>query len=183
MYLIYILYFIPFCSSFLAAEEEVVVCTRAGHIVGVNWDGAFDPGLHWQLSDTPELNVIDIKYSSMIGGFALVFANGRVGFVPIHNNNVDDQSGDHRQRYGASKVQYVPEIDCGSTAAINHKYQLIAFGLKKYVLLLLPFDYVYISEPVTRRLTRPCNLFHASNSKHVQPFNTLQCGRRAVLYR
>lgn len=97
----------------------------------MNWNGTFDPGFHWQLAESADLNVTDIKYSSMIGGFSLVFANGKVGFVPIHSHTEEANGDAARQRYGSSRVQYVQDIDNGSTSAINHKYQLIAFGLKK----------------------------------------------------
>jgi len=117
--------------SLLAAEEEVVVCTKQGQIVGVHWDGTFDPGFQWHISKLPDLNIVDIKYSSMIGGFSLVFINGKVGFVPIHSQSEQSTSNESGQKYGSSKVQFVSDIDNGATSAINHKYQIIAFGLKK----------------------------------------------------
>lgn len=122
--------------SMLAAEEEVVIATNSGQIIGVNWDGSLDEAFRWEINEPNEdANVvIDIKYSSMIGGFSLVFSNGKLAFMPIHSYSTDSHSDTPnvgQQKYGTSKIQFVTDVEHGLSSAINHKYQLIAFGLKK----------------------------------------------------
>lgn len=132
-------------NSILAAEEEVVVATKSGELIGVNWNATLDPGFRWEVSQGLDgFIVADIRYSSMIGGFSIVFENGRVAFMPIHYNP-EEVSNPHSgsrssitQRRSSThtvstRVQFVPDVDNGITSAINHKYQLIAFGLQKYV--------------------------------------------------
>lgn len=126
--------------------------------------------------------VTDIKYSSMIGGFSLVFDSGRAAYLPLYNigsnnmqstSNTSDQSpvsNDLSQPSNQSVVQatastsagtnaslaaqpeiqiptssstsnntpqsacqrllFVPELDNAVCTAINHKYQLMVFGLR-----------------------------------------------------
>lgn len=115
----------------LAAEEEVVVTTNSGEIIGVHWDGSLDTHFRWQITEADH-RIVDIKYSSIIGGFSMVYSSGKVAFMPIHSY-VQEQAQNPQQKYGTSKLQFVGEIENGVTSAINHKYQIIAFGLKKYV--------------------------------------------------
>lgn len=116
----------------MAAEEEVVVATKGGEIIGVNWDGTLDNGFKWEMGENSDPNIVDIKYSSMIGGFALVFLNGKVAFMPMHSQSQEGSTQTSNTKYTASREQFVLGIDNGVTSAINHKYQIIAFGLKRY---------------------------------------------------
>ena len=108
----------------------------SGEICGVNWDGSIDESFIWKLtsktfSATDDINVVDIKYSSMIGGFGLVFSCGRAAFMPLHSHTpqppTPDMSGSLQYN---SRLQFVPEVENAICCAINHKYQLIAFGLR-----------------------------------------------------
>lgn len=130
-------------SSILAAEEEVVVSTKSGELIGVNWNGTLDPNFRWEVSDgSSGFEVIDLRYSSMVGGFSLVFSNGKIAFMPIHycpkeGNSPNGSSAQQiRQRRSStsgvsSRVLFVPDVSNGSTSAINHRYQIIAYGLQK----------------------------------------------------
>ena len=129
-------------SSILAAEEEVVVSTKSGELIGVNWNGTLDPNFRWEVSDGSQgFEVIDLRYSSMVGGFSLVFSNGKVAFMPIHycpkeGTSPNGTAQQIRQRRSStsgvsSRVLFVPDVSNGSSSAINHRYQIIAYGLQK----------------------------------------------------
>ena len=146
-------------SSILAAEEEVVVSTKSGELIGVNWNGTLDPDFHWEVSDgSPGFQVIDLRYSSMVGGFSLVFSNGKIAFMPIHYVPKEGQNSPNgttsaqqiRQRRSStsgvsSRVLFVPDISNGSTSAINHRYQILAFGLQKFVSKYLLWPIILLS--------------------------------------
>ncbi|KAI1280639.1 Guanine nucleotide exchange factor subunit RIC1 [Halotydeus destructor] len=147
----------PGIASLLAAEEEIVVATNNGMVIGVNWNGTLDPGLQWQISSSIELNIVDIKYSSMIGGFSLVFANGKVGFTPLQADSSQAQTS--ALSFAPSKVQFVSEIENGVTSAINHKYQIIAFGLKNAEGVLCCIDVENSTVNATHRIVLPSSKF------------------------
>ncbi|RWS07678.1 RIC1-like protein [Dinothrombium tinctorium] len=155
----------PGISSLMAAEEEVVVCTKLCEILGVNWDGTLDYGFQWRLREntnsTPtEHNffVCDIKYSSMIGGFSLVFANCKAAFMPLQSQE-NSTSNSSEQKYSSTRLQFVPDIDNCVVTAVNHKYQLIAYGLKNSEGVLCCIDELTSSVIITHRLVLSSSSF------------------------
>ena len=45
------------------------------------------------LLNDPDLHIVDIKYSSAIGGFATVMSNGRLGFITAASIKYDQNVG------------------------------------------------------------------------------------------
>jgi hypothetical protein len=197
----------------LAAEEEVVVATKGGELIGINWDGSLDPNFRWEVSDgTDEGFVItDMKYSSLIGGFSLVFSNGKLAFMPIHynpdinapgttnsgqsnpSNPPNTSSGDNSrsspsstsnqkkitQRRSSlpnvsSRVQFVPDVDNGVTSCINHKYQLITYGLLNSEGLICIVDDENTIVVVTHRIKLPINSFPESSISSMGSMSCMQ---------
>ncbi|RWS30037.1 RIC1-like protein [Leptotrombidium deliense] len=149
----------PGISSIMAAEEEVVVCTKLCEILGVNWDGTLDYGFQWRLRENTNLSptehnfyVCDIKYSSMIGGFSLVFANAKAAFMPLQSQESSNNCNASEQKYCSTRLQFVPDVDDCVITAVNHKYQLLAYGLKNSEGLLCCIDEVTSSVLITHRL-------------------------------
>ncbi|XP_015789776.1 guanine nucleotide exchange factor subunit Rich [Tetranychus urticae] len=146
----------PGISSIMSAEEEVVVCTKTSEIFGINWDGTMDYDFNFKISDIlpfatteTDYTISDIKYSSMIGGFSIVFANGRGGFLPLLAQSETDES---EAKYRPSRLRFVPDVDNFVCTAINHKYQLLAFGLRNAEGLLCCVDDVNASVLISHRL-------------------------------
>lgn len=62
---------------------------------------------------------IDQHYSPLLGGFSLVFSDGRAAFLTATTKAYDPNS-----------VQgiWAPGIDDATCSAVNHKYRLLSFG-------------------------------------------------------
>lgn len=181
------------------------MATKSGEIIGINWDGTLDPNFRWDVSDgTDGFIVRDIKYSSMIGGFSLVFENGRIAFMPIHYNPDDSStstaaatsnghkghpgsgSGSGAQTAGkisqrrtslpnvSSRVLFVAEVENGATSAINHKYQIIAFGLKNNEGLICCIDEEHSLVLVTHKIVLPANTFPESSVHSIGRISCMQ---------
>jgi len=153
----------------MSAEEEVVVGTKTAQIIGVNWNGSFDFNFQFKIVDflpfsTTETgyHLVDIQHSSMIGGFSLVFANGRAGFMGLQFH-FDQETNE--QRYCPSMLQFVPETDNCVATAINHKYQLLAFGMKNSECVLCSIDDMNAALVINHRLVfSPSSFPNASST-------------------
>ncbi|XP_054154503.1 guanine nucleotide exchange factor subunit RIC1-like [Oppia nitens] len=160
----------------MAAEEEIVLATKNGELCGVNWDGTIDQSFIWKLtskslSATDDINVIDIKYSSMIGGFALVFSCGRPAFMPLHHSSPsepttpDVMAGSPPQFEFNSMIQFVADVDNACCCAINHKYQLLAYGLANTDGVVCCLDDTQNAIIVTHRLILSADTFPDASSR------------------
>ena len=177
------------------------MATKSGQIIGINWDGTLDPNFRWEVSDgTDGFIVRDIKYSSMIGGFSLVFMNGKVAFMPIHYNPEENGSnspgiGKHPpqspsssapQNAGkighrrtslpnvSSRVLFVADVENGVTSCINHKYQIIAFGLRNNEGVICCIDEEHSLVVVTHKIILPANTFPESSVHSIGSMSCMQ---------
>lgn len=199
----------------MAAEEEAIICTHRGEIYGVNWDSSIDENFNWNLHDSrysssnPNLNstdepdplfyVINIEYSSAIGGFSLVFANGKAAFLPLKNeendpsltpqdtedrfsnlnNTTDNRTNDKTdlknssRKYCIKKLHFVNDIDNAIVTAINHKYQILAFGLKNSEAILCYIDDPTNTVVITHHLSLSPSSFPNANNL-IGSLNNLQ---------
>lgn len=121
-------------SCLMSAEEELIIGARNGDIYGVFWDGNVDDKFPWSLSDKVEKGsdyVIDLKFSSVLSGFVLVFDSGRVGFMPLtsakSDNGYEQQADKAKPESHLSYLNGVNEAVC---VEINHKHRLVALGLE-----------------------------------------------------
>lgn len=125
-------------SCLMSAEEELIIGARNGNIYGVFWDGNVDDKFPWSLSDEVEKGsdyVLDLKFSSILSGFVLVFDSGRAGFMPLTTTTIVEKSHNETEQEGNKKkieshINYIDGIDEAVCAEINHKYRLVAIGLK-----------------------------------------------------
>jgi hypothetical protein len=102
----------------------------------------------------------------MIGGFGLVFSCGRAAFMPIHSH-LSQPSTPEATSSGPqfnSRLQFVAEIDNAICCAINHKYQMIAFGLRNTEGVLCCLDDTENAIIITHRLILSPNTFPDASS-------------------
>ncbi|XP_053204166.1 guanine nucleotide exchange factor subunit Rich-like [Panonychus citri] len=170
----------PGISRIMSAEEEVIVCTKTSEVFGVNWDGSMDYDFNFKISDilpfvTTETDhtIGDIKYSSMIGGFSIVFTNGHGGFLPLMAQAESEQDLSAEPKYRPSRLRFVPDVDNFVCTAINHKYQLLAFGLRNSEGLLCCIDEVNASVIISHRLILSPSSFPNASST-AGPMNCVQ---------
>lgn len=131
-------------SCLLSAEEELIVAARNGDIYGVFWNGNVDDKFPWSLSGDVVKGsdyVIDIKFSSVLAGFSMVFYSGKVGFMPLTNK--DEQSVSETEPSTPSRdarLNYFPNIQDALCVEINHRYKLVAIGLKNSKITVCNID-------------------------------------------
>lgn len=104
----------------------------------------------------------DFKYSTIIGGFSLVFYNGLGAFLPLNENTSN-----------YTQVQLISHVDNAVCTAINHKYALIAFGLNSSDGVLCGFDEIDRRFIVSHRLSLPSNAYPEVD-KFLGPITSLQ---------
>lgn len=115
----------PGITSVLAAEEEVVVATKSGELIGVNWDGSLDESFRWEITDGKDasFNIVDMKYSSMIGGFSFVFYNGKIAYMPIHDQHTTHIQHSHQPQQHPQQLQTQHSIQQPQTFPPNLRQQ------------------------------------------------------------
>lgn len=119
-------------SCLMAAEEELIVGARDGSFYGIHWNGNIDEKFPWSLKkdeDGGSAYIIDLKFSSVLSGFALVFSDGRVAFLPLMTP--EERNGSRQDKIGprSCRLSYLLAIDNGICVEINHKNRLMAIGL------------------------------------------------------
>ncbi|GAB6022149.1 hypothetical protein CHUAL_006288 [Chamberlinius hualienensis] len=125
-------------SSIVGLKNELMVATEVGHIERYEWNGRVDLECCLELSRIPfyvdqqdsrgvllgndhsSANyVIDLEYSPILGGFAVVLANGRAALLTAP-----------ALKFKPSELKglWAQEVVDAVCTAVNHKYLLIAFG-------------------------------------------------------
>nr|CAD7448327.1 unnamed protein product [Timema bartmani] len=124
-------------TSMVCIRDELMLATTRGHILRYRWDGSENRDYCLDLRRVPfcidqqvskaipivEANtyVVDIEYSPLVGGFAIVLNDGRAAFLTASS-----------LRFDPNQVQgiWAQNIEDATCASVNHKYRLIAFGRK-----------------------------------------------------
>lgn len=125
-------------SCLMSAEEELIVGARNGEIYGVNWVGDIDDKFPWSLAKDVEKGkdyVTDLKFSSVLAGFAMTFYSGRAGFMPSKvsvDKSVNSDIGTINRELETSNscVNFITSVTDAVCLDINHKFRLVAIGLK-----------------------------------------------------
>lgn len=164
----------------MSAEEAVVVCTKESEIIGVNWDGTLYNNFNFKKSDIlpssissstqssvtststndADYNIIDIKYSAMIGGFSIVFANGKGGFLPLYSQS----DSDSEPKYRPYRLRFVPDMDNCVCTAINHRHQLLSYGLRNSEAVVCCIDEINSTVLISHRLVLSPSSFPNASS-------------------
>lgn len=118
-------------------RDELMISTTRGHVLRYRWDASQNRDYSLDLRRIPfcinqqvakavpivEQNtyIINIEYSPLIGGFAVVFNDGRAAFITATTLKFDP-----------NQVQgiWAQNIDDATCATVNHKFRLITYGRK-----------------------------------------------------
>lgn len=144
-----------------------------GALRGVEWDGQYDESFHLTISLPQSYHqkkdeqqhsyfISEFKYSTIIGGFALVFNNGFGAFLPLNDNTSN-----------YTQLQLIGHVDNAVCTTINHKYAFIVFGLLSSNGVICSYDEVDRRFIVSYHLTLPSNLF-PDVDKILGPLSALQ---------
>ena len=135
-------------SSLVCIRDELMISTNTSFIIRHRWNGTQNRDYSLDLRRIPfsvdqqistaatplttkNTYVIDIEYSPLIGGFAVVFNCGKAAFLTAISLKFDP-----------NQVQgvWARELEDATCVAVNHKYRLIAFGRKNSQGLVLYVD-------------------------------------------
>ncbi|GFR17122.1 RAB6A-GEF complex partner protein 1 [Trichonephila clavata] len=124
-------------SSLVCIRDELMVTTMDGHFWRVKWDAVLNEDYTLNLSNISfrfdqlqsrgstfhgtSLFVKNMEYSPIIGGFSVVLSNGQACFITATTLKFEPH-----QVFGIL-AQDVQNALC---TAVNHRYRLIAYGLK-----------------------------------------------------
>lgn len=124
-------------TGLVCLRDELMVATRTGHIQRLRWDTSLNYDYCIDLRRIPfcddqlvmkaipldaasgGVHVIDLEYSPLVGGFAIVLSDGRAAFLTASTLKFDPN---------AVQGIWARELDDATCAAINHKYRLLAYG-------------------------------------------------------
>ncbi|KAG1667219.1 RAB6A-GEF complex partner protein 1 [Nymphon striatum] len=124
-------------TSLVCIRDEIMVCTCDGSIKRILWDAKINTdyclrlpripfAIDQQLSKAMPLNdekvyVSDLDYSPLLGGFSLVFSDGRAAFLTGPSLMFEPN---------AIQGIWAQNVYNASCTATNHKFRLIAYGLQ-----------------------------------------------------
>lgn len=186
----------------------------SGHLCGVEWDGKFDENFrlnisiplsssqvhfqqhppakkdhHHHHSHSTNSYIRDFKYSTIIGGFSLVFYNGLGAFLPLTETTNTNPTNPNLTNANPSSIpssqppppttpsysqlQLISHVDSALCTAINHKYALIAYGLTASDGVLCGFDEIDRRFIVSHRLALPANSY-PEVEQYLGPVTALQ---------
>ncbi|RMC19460.1 hypothetical protein DUI87_04071 [Hirundo rustica rustica] len=126
-------------TSLQSMLEDLLVATADGFLHLIHWDGMTNGRKAINLCTVPfsldlqssrgsllgfeDVCIRDMEYCATLDGFAVVFNDGRVGFItPVSS------------RFTAEQLHgvWAQDVVDGTCVAVNNKYRLMAFGCAKY---------------------------------------------------
>ncbi|KAL6470644.1 hypothetical protein MHYP_G00217630 [Metynnis hypsauchen] len=135
-------------TSLQSLQEDLLVCTADGYLHMLHWDGVRNGRRAVNLCTIPfsldlqssrggpclDLNgvyVRDMEYCVTLDGFAVVFDDGRLGFITPTAN-----------RFSTEQLQgvWAADVTDGTCVAVNNKYRLMAFGCTSGSVLVYMID-------------------------------------------
>ncbi|XP_014243624.1 guanine nucleotide exchange factor subunit Rich [Cimex lectularius] len=153
-------------TSIGCIRDELMVATTRGQILRYRWDMTLNRDYCVDLRRVPfcldqhvskaipisEENayIIEIDYSPLIGGFAVVFNDGRAAFLTAYSLKFDPN-----QMQGI----WAPNIDDATCASVNHKFRLITFGRKNSQCVVYSVDETTGGLIVSHHLIIPGQVF------------------------
>ncbi|XP_076842410.1 guanine nucleotide exchange factor subunit RIC1 [Brachyhypopomus gauderio] len=123
-------------TSLESLQDDLLVCTADGFLHMLHWDGVPNGRRAVNLSTIPfsldlqssrsgpsldltNVHIKDMEYCVTLDGFAVVFQDGRLGFLTPTASRL---STEHLQGVWAA------DVTDGTCVAVNNKYRLMAFG-------------------------------------------------------
>ncbi|XP_051732779.1 guanine nucleotide exchange factor subunit RIC1 isoform X3 [Ctenopharyngodon idella] len=135
-------------SCLQTLQEDLLVATADGYLHMLHWDSVSNGrravnlctvpfSLDLQSSrggpclDLEGVYIRDMEYCATLDGFAVVFDDGRLGFItPIANRLATDQL----------QGVWAADVSDGTCVAVNNKYRLMAFGCASGSVLVYMID-------------------------------------------
>ncbi|RXN13604.1 RAB6A-GEF complex partner 1 [Labeo rohita] len=135
-------------SCLQTLQEDLLVATADGYLHMLHWDSVSNGrravnlctipfSLDLQSSrggpclDLDGVHIRDMEYCATLDGFAVVFDDGRLGFItPIANRLATDQL----------QGVWAADVSDGTCVAVNNKYRLMAFGCASGSVLVYMID-------------------------------------------
>ncbi|KAL1253507.1 hypothetical protein QQF64_018200, partial [Cirrhinus molitorella] len=139
-------------SCLQTLQEDLLVATADGYLHMLHWDSVSNGqravnlctipfSLDLQSSrggpclDLDGVHIRDMEYCATLDGFAVVFDDGRLGFItPTANRLATDVSVQQLQGVWAA------DVSDGTCVAVNNKYRLMAFGCASGSVLVYMID-------------------------------------------
>ncbi|KXJ14756.1 Guanine nucleotide exchange factor subunit R06F6.8 [Exaiptasia diaphana] len=125
-------------TCFAARRDELFVCSGKGFLHRITWDGYLEENLSMPIHSLPFTNDLEnvravplelegvcfraMVYSPLLGGFAVVLADGRGGFLSAETSTFEPS-----EMIGV----WARDLNSATCVAINHRYRLIVFGCTK----------------------------------------------------
>ncbi|XP_015262959.1 PREDICTED: RAB6A-GEF complex partner protein 1 [Gekko japonicus] len=122
-------------TSLQSMLEDLLVATVDGLLHLIHWDGVINGRKAINLCTVPfsvdlhssrgsflgfeDVHIRDMEYCATLDGFAVVFSDGRVGFITPMSSGFTAE-----QLHGV----WAQDVLDGTCVAVNNKYQLMAFG-------------------------------------------------------
>ncbi|XP_029108602.1 guanine nucleotide exchange factor subunit RIC1 isoform X2 [Scleropages formosus] len=146
-------------TSLQSMQEDLVVSTADGYLHILHWDGVANGRKAISLCTVPfsldlqssrggpsldfdGVHILDMEYCVTLDGFAVVFDDGRLGFItPMANRFTADLQG-----------VWAPDVTDGTCVAVNNKYRLMAFGCASGLVLVYTIDNATGSMQLSHRL-------------------------------
>eukprot|EP00057_Strongylocentrotus_purpuratus_P026007 XP_011680481.1 PREDICTED: RAB6A-GEF complex partner protein 1 [Strongylocentrotus purpuratus] len=141
-------------------KDEMLVATCQGLLRRITWEGIgrshldvsirtvpFSLDLQQSresLLDDPSIHFKQLKYSVLLGGFAVVLSDGRAAFLTSESAKFSPK--------GVHAV-WAPDVSNATCVAINHKFRLIVFGLANGQGIVFAVDEITGALLVSHRLT------------------------------
>ena len=149
-------------ADLVPIREELMIATKDGKILRFSWEGQEIRDYTLDLRRIPfcvdqqvlkavpltdkNVFVAKISYSPLIGGYALVFNDGRAAFLVASTLNFDPNS--------VTGI-WALQLEDANCVALNHKYKLIAFGRKNSHGVVYAVDEMTGGLTVSHRLVLP----------------------------
>lgn len=141
-------------------KDEMLVATCQGLLRRITWEGIgrshldvsirtvpFSLDLQQSresLLDDPSIHFKQLKYSVLLGGFAVVLSDGRAAFLTSESAKFSPK--------GVHAV-WAPDVSNATCVAVNHKFRLIVFGLANGQGIVFAVDEITGALLVSHRLT------------------------------
>ncbi|MEE6459173.1 hypothetical protein FKM82_000562 [Ascaphus truei] len=134
-------------TSIQSMMEDLLVATADGLLHLIHWEGMtngrkainlctipfsvdFQPSRAGSFLDFGDVHIKDMEYCVTLDGFAVVFNDGRVGFItPVSSHLTADIHG-----------VWAQDVVDGTCVAVNNKYRLMAFGCANGSVLVYTID-------------------------------------------
>ncbi|GCC34300.1 hypothetical protein chiPu_0012773 [Chiloscyllium punctatum] len=160
-------------TSLQSMQDDLVIATNDGILHLIHWDGLTNGRKAINLCSVPfsvdlqssrgpsldfeSVHIQDMEYGSTLDGFAVVFDDGRIGFVTPVSSKLTAEN-----LHGV----WAQEITDGTCVAVNNKYKLMAFGCANvfgaHLFCTLGGDFAHYSDGTKKEPMKISSMIHST---------------------